>query len=117
MPARRSAMGPRRGRRDAHARQRGLHGGVHRLPRGGARRGSVAALGVLLLCYPLVVIPAGYFRRSVNAPRVRAFVDDAKPPGGELVAAQWSRDGGAESILTRVQGEFRDPSVRVVISA
>ncbi len=34
-----------------------------------------AAIGVFLPCYLFVVIPATYFRRSVNHPQVRAFVD------------------------------------------
>ena len=36
---------------------------------------TVAAIGVFLPCYLFVVIPATYFRRSVDHPRVRAFVD------------------------------------------
>ena len=34
-----------------------------------------AAIGVFLPCYLFVVIPATYFRRSVDDPRVKAFVD------------------------------------------
>ncbi|MBY0274584.1 chromate transporter [Candidatus Binatia bacterium] len=34
-----------------------------------------AAIGVFLPCYLFVIIPATYFRRSVNHPQVRAFVD------------------------------------------
>jgi chromate transporter len=36
---------------------------------------TVAALGVFLPCYLLVVIPAPYFRRFANNPRLKAFVD------------------------------------------
>jgi chromate transporter len=36
---------------------------------------TLAALGVFLPCYLLVVIPATYFRQAVNDPRVKAFVD------------------------------------------
>lgn len=36
---------------------------------------TVAALGVFLPCYLLVVIPAPYFRRFANNPQLRAFVD------------------------------------------
>lgn len=36
---------------------------------------TLAALGVFLPCYLLVVIPAPYFRRFANNPRLRAFVD------------------------------------------
>jgi chromate transporter len=36
---------------------------------------TAAALGVFLPCYLLVVIPAPYFRRFANNPRLRAFVD------------------------------------------
>jgi chromate transporter len=35
----------------------------------------MAALGVFLPCYLLVVIPARYFRRAVHDPRVKLFVD------------------------------------------
>lgn len=36
---------------------------------------TAAAIGVFLPCYLFVIIPATYFRRSVNHPQVRAFVD------------------------------------------
>ena len=36
---------------------------------------TAAAIGVFLPCYLFVVIPASYFRRSVDNPRVRAFVN------------------------------------------
>src|SRR4051794_27326475 len=36
---------------------------------------TAAAIGVFLPCYLFVVIPASYFRRAVDDPRVRAFVD------------------------------------------
>ncbi len=36
---------------------------------------TLAALGVFLPCYVLVVIPAPYFRRFANNPRLKAFVD------------------------------------------
>src|SRR5213596_514111 len=36
---------------------------------------ALAALGVFLPCYLFVVIPAAYFRRAVNDPRVKAFVN------------------------------------------
>ena len=36
---------------------------------------TVASIGVFLPCYLFVVVPATYFRRSVNHPQVKAFVD------------------------------------------
>src|SRR6185312_1724638 len=36
---------------------------------------TLAALGVFLPCYLFVIVPAAYFRRAVNDPRVKAFVD------------------------------------------
>ena len=36
---------------------------------------TLAAIGVFLPCYLFVIIPAQHFRRSVNNPKVRAFVD------------------------------------------
>ena len=36
---------------------------------------TVAAIGVFLPCYFFVVIPAQYFRRSAQNPKVKAFVD------------------------------------------
>ncbi len=49
----------------------------------------LAALGVFLPCYLLVIIPAKYFRRSVSNPRVKAFVDGvtAAAAGGIAGAA------------------------------
>ncbi len=37
--------------------------------------GTAAAIGVFLPCYLFVIVPARYFRRAVQNPRVRAFVD------------------------------------------
>src|SRR5262245_60546262 len=56
---------------------------------GGPVGASVAALGVFLPCYLLVVIPARYFRRAVHDARVRAFVD------GVTVAAAGAIAGAA----------------------
>ena len=50
---------------------------------------TVAALGVFLPCYLLVVIPARYFRRAVHDPRVKAFVD------GVTIAAAGAIAGAA----------------------
>jgi len=36
---------------------------------------TLAALGVFLPCYLFVIVPAAYFRRALNDPRVKAFVD------------------------------------------
>ena len=50
---------------------------------------TVAALGVFLPCYLLVVIPARYFRRAVHDARVKVFVD------GVTVAAAGAIAGAA----------------------
>jgi chromate transporter len=50
---------------------------------------TVAAFGVFLPSYLLVVIPARYFRRAVHDPRVKAFVD------GVTVAAAGAIAGAA----------------------
>jgi chromate transporter len=56
--------------------------------------GTLAALGVFLPCYLFVVIPAAYFRRSVNDPRVKAFVDG-------VTAAATGAIAGAAIVLGR----------------
>jgi chromate transporter len=55
---------------------------------------SVAALATFLPCYLLVVIPAKYFRRAVDDPRVRAFVDG-------VTAAATGAIAGAGFVLGR----------------
>jgi chromate transporter len=50
---------------------------------------TVAALGVFLPCYLLVIIPARYFKRAVHDARVKAFVD------GVTVAAAGAIAGAA----------------------
>src|SRR5436189_2774608 len=55
---------------------------------------TLAALGVFLPCYLFVVIPAAYFRRSVNDPRVKAFVDG-------VTAAATGAIAGAAFVLGR----------------
>ena len=55
---------------------------------------TVAAIGVFLPCYLLVVIPATYFRRSVGDPRVKAFVDG-------VTAAATGAIAGAAFVLGR----------------
>jgi chromate transporter len=60
----------------------------------GALGASLAALGVFLPCYLFVVIPAAYFRRSVNDPRVKAFVDG-------VTAAATGAIAGAAFVLGR----------------
>ena len=42
---------------------------------GGPLGATAAAIGVFLPCYLFVIIPAPYFRRFADNPRVRAFVD------------------------------------------
>src|SRR5439155_454664 len=53
-----------------------------------------AALGLFWPCYPFVVSPAAYFRRSVNDPRVKAFVDG-------VTAAATGAIAGAAFVLGR----------------
>src|SRR2546422_5925189 len=55
---------------------------------------ALAALGVFLPCYLFVVIPAAYFRRSVNDPGVKAFVDG-------VTAAATGAIAGAAFVLGR----------------
>lgn len=42
---------------------------------GGPIGATLAAIGVFLPCYLFVIIPAQYFRRSAQNPKVKAFVD------------------------------------------
>ena len=56
---------------------------------GGPAGATVAAIGVFLPCYLLVVIPARYFKRAVHDPRVKTFVD------GVTVAAAGAIAGAA----------------------
>src|SRR5262245_57180514 len=60
----------------------------------GPAGGALAALGVFLPCYLFVVIPAAYFRRSVNDARVKAFVDG-------VTAAATGAIAGAAIVLGR----------------
>jgi chromate transporter len=55
---------------------------------------TAAALGVFLPCYLLVVIPAPYFRRFANNPRLKAFVDG-------VTAAATGAIAGAAFVLGR----------------
>src|SRR2546426_9652182 len=55
---------------------------------------GLAALGVFLPCYLFVIIPAAYFRRSVNEPQVQAFVDG-------VTAAATGAIAGAAFVLGR----------------
>ncbi len=55
---------------------------------------ALAAFGVFLPCYLFVVIPAAYFRRAVNDPRVKAFVDG-------VTAAATGAIAGAAFVLGR----------------
>lgn len=55
---------------------------------------TVAALGVFLPCYLFVIIPARYFRRSVQHPHVKAFV-------GGVTAAATGAIAGAVIVLGR----------------
>src|SRR5207244_7426602 len=55
---------------------------------------ALAGLGVFLPCYLGVIIPAAYFRRAVNDPRVKAFVDG-------VTAAATGAIAGAAFVLGR----------------
>lgn len=55
---------------------------------------TMAAIGVFLPCYLLVVIPATYFRRSIGSPHVKAFVDG-------VTAAATGAIAGAAFVLGR----------------
>jgi chromate transporter len=48
--------------------------------------GGVAALGVFLPAYLLVILPAAYFRRAVADPRVKAFVDGVTAAAAGAIA-------------------------------
>lgn len=55
---------------------------------------SAAAVGIFLPCYLFVIIPAPYFRRFANNPRVKAFVDG-------VTAAATGAIAGAAFVLGR----------------
>jgi len=55
---------------------------------------SASAVGIFLPCYLFVVIPAPYFRRFANNPRVKAFVDG-------VTAAATGAIAGAAFVLGR----------------
>lgn len=55
---------------------------------------TVAAIGVFLPCYLLVIIPATYFRRSIGSRHVKAFVDG-------VTAAATGAIAGAAFVLGR----------------
>jgi len=61
---------------------------------GGPVGATLAAIGVFLPCYLFVVIPARYFRRSAQHPRVKAFVDG-------VTAAATGAIAGAGFVLGR----------------
>lgn len=61
---------------------------------GGPIGATLAAIGVFLLCYLFVIIPAKYFRRSAKDHRVKAFVDG-------VTAAATGAIAGAAFVLGR----------------
>ena len=61
---------------------------------------SAASAGIFLPCYLFVVIPAPYFRRFANNPRVKAFVD------GVTAAATGAIAGAAFVLGRRALTEF-----------
>ena len=60
----------------------------------GTMGASAAAVGIFLPCYLFVIIPAPYFRRFANNPRVKAFVDG-------VTAAATGAIAGAAFVLGR----------------
>jgi chromate transporter len=60
----------------------------------GTMGASAASVGIFLPCYLFVVIPAPYFRRFANNPRVKAFVDG-------VTAAATGAIAGAAFVLGR----------------
>lgn len=68
----------------------------------------VAAVGVFLPCYLLVVIPARYFRRSVGDPRVKAFVEGVTAAAAGAIA-------GAAFVLGR-RAVFDVPTALICIT-
>ena len=61
---------------------------------GGPLGATAAAIGVFLPCYLFVIIPAPYFRRFADNPKVRAFVDG-------VTAAATGAIAGAAFVLGR----------------
>jgi chromate transporter len=61
---------------------------------GGPIGATLAAIGVFLPCYLFVIIPARYFRRAAQDPRVKAFVDG-------VTAAATGAIAGAAFVLGR----------------
>ena len=61
---------------------------------GGPVGATLAAIGVFLPCYLFVIVPAQYFRRSAQNPKVKAFVDG-------VTAAATGAIAGAAFILGR----------------
>lgn len=55
----------------------------------------VVAEGVLLPCYLFVVVPAPYFRRFADNPRVKAFVDGVTEAATGAIAPLWLASGHA----------------------
>ena len=70
---------------------------------------TVAALGVFLPCYLLVVIPARYFRRAVHDARVKAFVDGVTVAAAGAIA-------GAAFVLGR-RAVFDLPTLAIAAAA
>ena len=69
---------------------------------------TLAAIGVFLPCYLFVVIPATYFRRAIDSPRVKAFVDG-------VTAAATGAIAGAAFVLGR-RAIFDVPTVLIALA-
>jgi chromate transporter len=68
---------------------------------------TAAALGVFLPCYFFVVIPAPYFKRFANDPRLRAFVDGVTATATGAIAGARLCSGKGPSSMCR---QRRSPS-------
>ena len=76
---------------------------------GGPVGATIAAFGVFLPSYLLVVIPARYFRRAVHDPRIKAFVDGVTVAAAGAIA-------GAAFVLGR-RAIFDLPTVAIALVA
>jgi chromate transporter len=68
---------------------------------------TAASIGVFLPCYLFVVIPAKYFRKSAQDPKVKAFVDG-------VTAAATGTIAGAAFVLGR-RAIFDVPTILIAI--
>ncbi len=69
---------------------------------------TVAAIGVFLPCYLFVIIPANYFRRSAQSPKVKAFIEG-------VTAAATGAIVGAAFVLGR-RAIFDVPTIAIALA-